>query len=845
MTIVEQRAAARIAWRYARKAKARTALILFLIALPIAALVGAGVIINTVVANPEDTVTRDMGSADLSFIFPSTSTGATLAKVLPVGSVVNESKSHSAYKVAGGTLYTVDVIQNSMPSDQAPTAAQYRLTGGHMPHSSGEAAMSPSLARGLGVHIGDVVQLDGVKRALTLVGLAWNRFNLRDGLVVVGPRTLNNKEIDQDSFFVVLPRAAELASVEDSLIRAQVGFLDRAQARREDTINRSRFTGLSFAGAIVALFATGMIVVTAFGVGARRQLRAYGLVASSGGEPRHVHAIVLWGGIWLGAVGSVIGVVVAIVSALTLRPHLNSLANRIVESARIPWVVVVGGIVLGTLAATLAARAPARQAAQVSALDALAGRSPNPRPPGRLARRGFVGVLVGCLFTVVATLSHEWTLLGIALVVTLTGFLFTIPMLVTFVGRFSARLPAISRLAARQTARYGRRTGAAVAAATIALTVPIALSSMILSSDAENNVRFLGNDQVMLSSYVGQSGVPQNMVDAARLAIPDSVLGQMRFADTYMSQDRSLPPEQNEQPAQVTGPPQSPTRSTVGAVSAESPLAVADAALMQAAHAEEGIKYLNGDRLIAVGLPTDNGVLHLQIQGIAGPIGSSVPAGSGAGVPVPAYQPTVNTYDVKAVAVSGGIGEPYEIPHYFIPANLLKKFGLHPGAVTQVLLRSPHPLTKADVARVKHAVGLIPGGVAEAQSDLVRDTTGTRLAITGGAIGLALIIVAVAVALVGAESRREQAILSAVGATPGVRRRLVGANALLMTALASLLAVPSALIPMNLILHARHRPAPTPWTTLGFVIVAPLVAGLMAALVSRAPKARAMLQPNW
>ena len=50
---------------------------------------------------------------------------------------------------------------------------------------------------------------------------------------------------------------------------------------------------------------------------------------------------------------------------------------------------------------------------------------------------------------------------------------------------------------------------------------------------------------------------------------------------------------------------------------------------------------------------------------------------------------------------------------------------------------------------------------------------------------------------------------------------------------------------MNLILHARHRPAPTPWTTLGFVIVAPLVAGLMAALVSRAPKARAMLQPNW
>jgi len=75
---------------------------------------------------------------------------------------------------------------------------------------------------------------------------------------------------------------------------------------------------------------------------------------------------------------------------------------------------------------------------------------------------------------------------------------------------------------------------------------------------------------------------------------------------------------------------------------------------------------------------------------------------------------------------------------------------------------------------------------------------------------------------------------------------MVGANAFMMTALASILSLPAALIPITLILHARHRLAPTPWSTVGIVTLgAPLVAGLIAALASRAPKARAMLQPNW
>ena len=138
--------------------------------------------------------------------------------------------------------------------------------------------------------------------------------------------------------------------------------------------------------------------------------------------------------------------------------------------------------------------------------------------------------------------------------------------------------------------------------------------------------------------------------------------------------------------------------------------------------------------------------------------------------------------------------------------------GLLRLALKRLPLSAPHPLSGTEIARVKHALGLIPGGYAVSQHDYVPDSTPARLIVTGAAIMLALIIVAVAVGLVGAESRREQAILSAVGASPRVRRRLVGANALLMTSLAALLAVPAAMIPMALILISEkpRQPVPTP-----------------------------------
>jgi len=307
-----------------------------------------------------------------------------------------------------------------------------------------------------------------------------------------------------------------------------------------------------------------------------------------------------------------------------------------------------------------------------------------------------------------------------------------------------------------------------------------------------------------------------------------------------------MAPGSNEVPVMVNGPEPTPNEIGSGAaVVSSGQLAVGDAELMRAVHGEAGIRYLNGDRLIAVGLPTDNGVLHLEIP-TGGPAGGLLCVVNG-----PCSSPAGDapkTIDVKGISVPGGSGDPGQVPRFFIPLHLLQTYGIHEGEASQALLRAPHPLSGTEIARVKHALGLIPGGYAVSQHDYVPDSTTARLIVTGAAIMLALIIVAVAVGLVGAESRREQAILSAVGASPRVRRRLVGANALLMTSLAALLAVPAAMIPMALILISEkpRQPVPTPWSIIGIVAIgAPLIAGVLAALASRGRKARAMLQPNW
>lgn len=241
---------------------------------------------------------------------------------------------------------------------------------------------------------------------------------------------------------------------------------------------------VSFVAGAFALFATGLISAAAFVVGARRQLRELGLVGAIGGERRHVRTIVLLGGTSLGFVGSIAGAVLGIVAAYLLHPFYDDFVGHAVGPVQINVFALIGAVVMGTCAATLAALGPARAAAKLSTVDALAGRSAPPRRPGRVASFGLLIVAAGVVLTILGTETDYDIFQAGGLIAMLSGFLFSIPLVVGFGGRIASRLPMAGRLAARDAARHGRRTGAAVAAAVIALAVPIATSAYSFSREA-------------------------------------------------------------------------------------------------------------------------------------------------------------------------------------------------------------------------------------------------------------------------------------------------------------------------------------------------------------------------
>jgi ABC-type antimicrobial peptide transport system permease subunit len=140
------------------------------------------------------------------------------------------------------------------------------------------------------------------------------------------------------------------------------------------------------------------------------------------------------------------------------------------------------------------------------------------------------------------------------------------------------------------------------------------------------------------------------------------------------------------------------------------------------------------------------------------------------------------------------------------------------------------------------------GAYVQSAQDLLSNEAPYRAIVTAISGSVALAVVAVAVALVAAESRRDHAIMVAVGAEPHARRKIVGMTAFLVAGLAALLAVPAGFLPVAVVEAVRRAPYPvvTPWVRMAIVVgLVPLVAGALAALSSRQPKSIQMLQPTW
>ncbi|MFD5408864.1 FtsX-like permease family protein [Streptomyces nojiriensis] len=282
---------------------------------------------------------------------------------------------------------------------------------------------------------------------------------------------------------VVVSRAVILDPPADSEIPL---YRDEPKEKYERDGNKTVETAILATVVGLAMLEICLLAGPAFAVGARRSRRQLGLVGANGGDRRHIRSIVLSGGLVIGAVAAVTGTVVGVVLTVVLRPVLEeALGNRFggfdfrpLELAGIALLAVITGL--------LAAIVPAVTASRQTVLASLTGRRGIRRANRVLPVLGLIAVAAGTAIALYGTTSKLGsTVVAGGSALAELGIVALTPVLVGLFGRLGRWLPLSPRLALRDAVRNRGRTAPAVAAVLAAVAGTVAVATYQQSHDVQ------------------------------------------------------------------------------------------------------------------------------------------------------------------------------------------------------------------------------------------------------------------------------------------------------------------------------------------------------------------------
>ena len=791
------RALARLATRDVRGSRGRSALVVALIAVPVAALVGAMVAFSSIDPTPAQMATRSLGRADLA-VFPARvevqdKVLTAVARRLPAGARSEWVRRGSLSLTGAGARREVAVLGADLTR---LGAGMVEVVEGRAPRAgrrSSEIALSPNLVDALGAGVGATVEAQAVGR-LRVVAVVRDPLDLERPVAVVAPQTLAQAPT---ALYVALPPGSPPERVAAKLRGERASILTRAATARREP---DEATGLLLPGGL-AFVQAGLVASAAFAVSARRRQRDLGLIAAAGGHPGHLRAAVVLSGVVLGALGAGLGLLLGLGGAWVLRPWLVEWSGRVVDQLAIPQGPVAAAVVLGFLAAVASAWLPARAAARLPVLLALSGRRPSPRPSRRWLGFGGALVLLGVAAVMAAPrvlakthargLIEVAQLAGSALVV--VGFSATSPWLLDQLGRLAPRLPLSPRLALRDVARFRTRNGPVIAAVLASLAASVGLGATVSAlqhNEARSYRPLLADDQLLVDGPAASQ-----IADELRDALPVAAAAPLTRTELTPASRRGL-----DAPARP-GPV----------------VAVGDADLVRAIGAGED----------AVSALQSGAVLVLQDAGDAGftsPLGlatlrQTASIHRASLDPNPLALPDVVVRPETFRRLSGAPPRPDD----------------HPAAW---LVRLDRPVTDEHFAKARQIAAAFAHTTVEVEPG-PPDTLVLERATLAISVVIALVIVSVALALGAAETRADQRILIAVGADPRLRRRMAAGRAALLAGLGAVLATPAGLLPVWGLARAATAGAArglfvVPWDTLAVTLVGvPLVATFGAWILTR------------
>ncbi|MEV4317411.1 FtsX-like permease family protein [Actinocrispum sp. NPDC049592] len=524
------RTAIRVAWREAKRAKGRSALIVAMITVPVMALVFMTINFDTFELSPAEQATRLMGTGQAAVVWPFDSAVRQEPGYLnayPVNEAIPSPDTPAEQQLLAqfpaGTkaipdlksqldVHTADGIGSltARQLDYANPLAEgiLRPVSGRAPSADNEVSLTPAASTRLGVGVGGTFKTADDSQTFTVTGIVEDPQNL-DASTIVVHRLKSGVDRQDARWLVGTPNPLSWNEVKQlnthGIVAVSRDVLVNPPPKAEEydlPIGRGARdnTALVLVGGL-ALIEVMLLAGAAFAVGAKRRRRDLALVAASGGTPAQVRRIVLADGVVHGTFAAVLGVGLGTAGAAVFIPVIeDTLTRQRAGSLQISLVSVLILTLAAVATGVLAALVPAWISSRQNVVMALAGRRGITRTRRRWPIAGAAIGLIGVGMSAFGALQTETGLVLSGLVVVELALVFLTPSLVGLVARLGRWLPPVARLALRDASR--NRTAAAPAIAAVAaavigsLTAAIAMVS-IDQREHETTSMALGNVFVM------------------------------------------------------------------------------------------------------------------------------------------------------------------------------------------------------------------------------------------------------------------------------------------------------------------------------------------------------------
>ncbi len=768
----------------------------------------------------------------------------------------------------------------------------FRQVTGRAPEAPGEVVLTTTAADTYRVGVGARLTLPpgaaspgSPERTLTVVGLvrgtqaAWSDLIARPADLV--PGDVAASDASAANWYVTGPDPVDWDRVLD-LNQLGVSVVSRAVLLDPPPPDRVPFTArlaayhaantLSVDLVGIVVVAVGLVLLQvalmagpALAVGARRNRRALALIAATGGQRRQLRTVVLANALVVGLSGTVAAVVAGAGIGAGLVGPLHDAGHTDAPRVDLHVIDLVALVAVGTLTTLAAALVPARQAAGADVVATLNGRRGQAPPQLRVPVTGLLVALAGAGLALRSAATHSPFLVVLGIAIGEIGLVTAVGAVISLAARFASRLPVPARLALRDAARQRGRTAPAVAAVMAALAGATAASLYLSAQDGADRHNFrpvLATGAVQVSAL--NEDQPPDATDLARVRAQLPHLLPVRRAAALqlmvsrdgrsMGVDVLIPPDQ-ECPATAGEPPADDPRCNPYRGRALLPHGYfvddgsAAAALTGSAHPDVAAALRDG----RVVVPTrqqlwPDGTVHLRI-----------------------FRPEQNGQlgDDRPVVLPGYVSDSVVIAaQVLIPPSRVRDLAAvtRPIGLVAGTTRTPTPAEEQRSAAVLQGLSLH----APLQVQIGRgyvSTTGIALVVLViAALAVALIGTFTAVGLAAAEGRADIATLAAVGAGPGLRRRLGFAQALVISALGAVLGLTGGVLAGAALIRLRQPevglagtgwfgPGASgldtgwhlvlPWPQLGAIgIGVPIVAGTAGFLLtrSRLPLVRRLAQ---